>query len=78
MICNYYLWIGRSHFHLIASDNGVTYVNGKMSVFYVNEINVMVKLSSHLVNLLKKYSVGIFESIFLLRMKAAVNILIAF
>lgn len=64
-------------FHLISSDNGVTYVNVKMSVFYVNEINVMVKLPSHFVNVLKKYSVGIFESIFRLRMKAAINILIA-
>ena len=64
-------------FHLISSDNGVTYVNVKMSVFYVNEINVMVKLPSHIVNVLKKYSLGIFESIFRLRMKAAINILIA-
>lgn len=64
-------------FHLISSDNGVTYVNVKMSVFYVNEINVMVKLPSHFVNVLKKYSLGIFESIFRLRMKAAINILIA-
>ena len=63
--------------HLIASDNDVVYVNVKMNVFYVNEINVMVKLTSHRVNLLKKYNVGIFESIFLRRMKAAVNILIA-
>ena len=64
-------------FHLISSDNGVTYVNVKMSVFCVNEINVMVKLPSHFVNVLKKYSDGIFESIFRLRMKAAINILIA-
>lgn len=64
-------------FHLISSDNGVTYVNVKMSVFYVNEINVMVKLPSHFVNVLKKYSLGIFESIFRLRLKAAINILIA-
>lgn len=64
-------------FHLISSDNGVTYVNVKMSVFYVNEINVMVKLPSHFVNVLKKYSLGIFQSIFRLRMKAAINILIA-
>lgn len=63
--------------HLIASDSDVVYVNVKMNVFYVNEINVMVKLTSHRVNLLKKYNVGIFESIFLRRMKAAVNILIA-
>lgn len=64
-------------FHLISSDNDVTYVNVKTSVFYVNEINVMVKLPSHFVNVLKKYSVGVFESIFRLRMKAAMNILIA-
>ena len=64
-------------FPLISSDNDVTYVNVKTSVFYVNEINVMVKLPSHFVNVLKKYSVGVFESIFRLRMKAAMNILIA-